>query len=117
METNFGDLARNLSEVDRVMHEPSRLIIVTILYSLESADFLYLQRETKLTRGNLSSHLAKLEAAGYIEIEKTYRGKIPLTLCRLLKPGRQAFESYHQQLRDFIKQTQPLSSKNPGGEQ
>ncbi|HSF82702.1 MAG TPA: transcriptional regulator [Anaerolineales bacterium] len=114
MGTDFGDLRRSLSEVDRLIHEPSRLVIVTILYSLESADFLYLQRETGLTRGNLSSHLAKLEAAGYIEIEKTYRGKIPLTLCRLARPGRQAFEAYHQQLREFVEQTQPLSSEYPG---
>lgn len=102
MGTDFGDLRRSLSEVDRLIHEPSRLVIVTILYSLESADFLYLQRETGLTRGNLSSHLGKLEAAGYIEIEKTYRGKIPLTLCRLTKEGQTAFKQYRKQLKRFV---------------
>ena len=70
---------RGLVDVDRLIHEPARLMLVTILYSVESADFLYLQRESALTRGNLSTHLAKLEEGGYLRIEKTYRGKIPLT--------------------------------------
>jgi DNA-binding MarR family transcriptional regulator len=77
-------------------------MIITILYTVESADFLFLQRETGLTKGNLSSHLAKLEEAGYIEIEKTYQGKVPLTICRLTPAGRQAFESYRRQMKKFI---------------
>jgi len=116
MSPDFSQLRRNLSEVDRLIHEPSRLVIVTILYSVESADFLYLQRETGLTRGNLSSHLAKVEEAGYIEIEKTYRGKIPLTLCRLVKAGRGAFEAYHQQLREYVKQSQVTTADQSGEE-
>jgi len=93
---------RALSDVDRVIHEPARTMIVAILYNLESADFLYLQREAGLTKGNLSAHLAKLEEAGYIRIEKTFRGKIPLTLCSLTENGRKAFEDYRQKLRQFI---------------
>lgn len=96
---------RDLASVDRLIHEPARLMIVAILYAVESADFLYLQRETDLTRGNLSSHLSKLESAGYVEIEKTYRGKIPLTVCRLTNEGRQSFETYRQQLKDFVDNT------------
>jgi DNA-binding MarR family transcriptional regulator len=96
---------RDLASVDRLIHEPARLMIVAILYSVESADFLYLQRETDLTKGNLSSHLSKLESAGYVEIEKTYRGKIPLTVCRLTDEGRQSFENYRQQLKDFVDNT------------
>jgi DNA-binding MarR family transcriptional regulator len=93
---------RSLASVDRLIHEPARLMIVAILYTVESADFLYLQRETELTKGNLSSHLSKLESAGYVEIEKTYRGKIPLTVCRLTDKGQQVFEDYRQQLKNLV---------------
>ncbi|MFZ6030073.1 MAG: winged helix-turn-helix domain-containing protein [Chloroflexota bacterium] len=93
---------RSLGDIDRLIHEPARAMIVAILYAVESADFLYLQRETGLTKGNLSVHLSKLEAAGYIAVEKTYRGKIPLTLCRLTDAGRQAFDTYRQQMRRFV---------------
>ena len=92
-------------DIDRVIHEPARLIIVTILNAVESADFLYLQRETGLTKGNLSAHLVKLEEGGYIEIEKTYKGKIPLTVCRMTDAGRDAFRRYRAQWEVFIKQT------------
>jgi DNA-binding MarR family transcriptional regulator len=96
---------RNLVEFDRVIHEPSRLMIAAILYAVESADFLYLQRETGLTKGNLSSHLAKLEEVGYILVEKTYRGKIPLTICKLTDQGRKAFEEYRLQMKKFVDQS------------
>jgi DNA-binding MarR family transcriptional regulator len=99
---NPRDLARNLGEVDRLIHEPARLMILSILSVVESADFLYLQRETGLSKGNLSSHLAKLEQAGYIEIEKTYRGKIPLTLCRITEKGDEAFTAYRRQWKSVI---------------
>jgi len=88
--------------IDRLLHEPARAVISAILYAVESADFLYLQRETGLTKGNLSAHLARLEEAGYVEIEKTYRGKIPLTLCRLTEKGRKAFDNYRSQLKQFV---------------
>jgi DNA-binding MarR family transcriptional regulator len=84
---------RALADVDRMIHEPARTMIIAILYSLESADFLYLQRETGLTKGNLSAHLSKLEGAGYVQIEKTFRGKIPLILCMLIRSGRKASTS------------------------
>jgi DNA-binding MarR family transcriptional regulator len=93
---------RALADVDRVIHEPARTMIIAILYNLESADFLYLQREAGLTKGNLSAHLTKLEEAGYVNIEKTFRGKIPLTLCSLTENGKQAFEGYREKLRIFI---------------
>ena len=96
---------RKFAEVDRLIHEPARLMIVTILSAVESADFLYLQRETGLTKGNLSSHLSKLEAAGYIEIQKTYRGKIPLTVCSLSNTGRKAFQEYRDQLKYIVENT------------
>lgn len=102
MANEHADLARRISEVDRLIHEPARLVTVTILYTVKEADFLYLQRETGLTKGNLSSHLAKLEEAGYIHIEKTYRNKIPLTLCSLTELGRKAYAIYRDQLKRFI---------------
>lgn len=96
---------RKVAEVDRLIHEPARLMITTILSTVESADFLYLERETGLTKGNLSSHLSKLESAGYIEIEKTYRGKIPLTVCKLSARGEKAFLNYRDQLRYIVENT------------
>lgn len=92
----------SVAAVDRVLHESARLIIVTILYPVESADFLYLLRETGLTKGNLSSHLAKLESVGYITIEKTFRGKIPLTICHLREGGRAALRAYRDHLKQVV---------------
>lgn len=96
---------RSLAGVDRLIHEPSRSSILAILASVESADFLYLQRETGLTKGNLSIHLSKLEEAGYVHIEKTYHGKIPFTLCRITGAGREAFETYRIHLKQFLENT------------
>ena len=92
-------------EVDRIIHEPARLLIVTILYMAEKADFLFLLNETGLTRGNLSTHLTKLETAGYVNIEKSFRGKIPQTLCSLTPSGQEAFEKYRKQINQFLKRT------------
>ncbi|PKO12038.1 MAG: ArsR family transcriptional regulator [Chloroflexi bacterium HGW-Chloroflexi-10] len=92
-----------LYDVDRVIHEPARLLLATILYTADQADFLFLLNETGLTKGNLSAHLSKLEAAGYVEIEKTYRGKVPQTLCRLTEAGRKAFETYRKQMNQILK--------------
>lgn len=89
--------------IDRVIHEPARLAVLAILTAAESADFLYLQRETGLTKGNLSAHLARLESSGYIEIEKGYVGKLPQTICRMTDTGRSAFENYRKQLGGFLK--------------
>ena len=95
----MGKDFRALVDVDRVIHEPARLILVAILYPVEKADFLFLLRETGLTKGNLSAHLGKLEEAGYVEIEKTFRGKIPQTLIRLTDTGRAAFHTYRERLK------------------
>ena len=88
-----------LATLDRVIHEPARLMIVTVLYAVPEADFLYLQRECALTQGNLSSHLAKLEEVAYVTIVKTFKGKYPLTICRLTKNGREAFEEYVRKMQ------------------
>jgi DNA-binding MarR family transcriptional regulator len=88
-------------------------MIVALLAVVEECDFLYLMRETELNKGNLSSHLAKLEEAGYVAIEKTYRGKVPLTLLRLTPPGRAAFDGYRKRLNEaLVEHLQVLSGTN-----
>jgi len=92
-----------MTDLDRVIHEPARLLIVALLAGVKEADFLWVLRESALTKGNLSSHLAKLEEAGYVELEKTYKGKIPLTLLRLTRQGRAALETYKKSLDGLLK--------------
>ncbi len=94
----MNEQLRNIAGLDRIIHEPGRLMIVALLSAVEECDFLYLLNETGLNKGNLSSHLARLEEAGYLEIEKTYRGKVPQTLLRLKPAGRTAFEDYRKGL-------------------
>jgi DNA-binding transcriptional ArsR family regulator len=84
----------HVASVDRVIHEPARLMIIALLHSLARADFVYLLRETGLSKGNLSVQLSNLEQAGYVQIEKRFRGKTPLTLCTLTSAGRAAFARY-----------------------
>ncbi len=96
-ETGSADL-QPIADIDRLVHEPARLMILAILYVVESADFLFLMHQTGLTRGNLSSHMSKLEAAGYIDIKKEFVGKIPRTLLRLTDKGREAFQTYRQDM-------------------
>jgi DNA-binding transcriptional ArsR family regulator len=98
----MNEQIRNLSEIDRVIHEPGRLMIVALLSAVEKADFLYLLHETGMNKGTLSSHLARLEEAGYVEIAKTFRGKVPQTLLRLTPAGGQAFEKYRRQLKGAL---------------
>ncbi|MCB9418940.1 MAG: transcriptional regulator [Ardenticatenaceae bacterium] len=98
----MNDELRNLVDIDRVIHEPARLLITAVLYTVESADFLYLLHATELTKGNLSSHLMRLEKAGYVAIEKTFEGKTPRTVCRLTEAGQEAFETYRQQMKAAI---------------
>jgi len=93
---------RSLIDLDRVIHEPARLLITAVLATVESADFLYLLHATELTKGNLSSHLMRLEKANYVTIEKTFEGKTPRTICRLTAAGREAFETYRKQMKSAI---------------
>jgi DNA-binding HxlR family transcriptional regulator len=88
----------NLSDLDRVIHEPARLLLIALLSSVESADFLFLLKESRLTKGNLSVHLSRLEEAGYLRVDKTFRGKIPHTEYRLTPQGKSAFDQYRKNL-------------------
>lgn len=94
---------RELGQIDRMVHEPARLMILMVLYTVEYADFTFLVNATELTDGNLSSHLTKLEEAGYIEIEKGYAGRKPRTTIRLKPEGREAIESYRTTMERALK--------------
>ena len=95
--------ARRITGVDRLIHEPARLSLVSCLYVVEAADFVFLSRQTGLTGGNLSSHMTKLEEAGHVEIKKSFVGKRPQTILRLTKKGRAAFENYRQMMNGVLK--------------
>ena len=90
---------RGLAEIDRVVHEPARLMILMYLYSVEKADFVFLLNATELTWGNLSSHVSKLEEAGYVEVEKGFVRKKPRTMVQLTQAGRQAVDSYRRAMQ------------------
>lgn len=93
-----------LAEIDRVIHEPARLAILALLAMVDEADFLFVLRQTGLTRGNLSAHMRKLEDADYVEVEKGYVGRTPRTILRLSKTGRTAFERYCESTVAVLKQ-------------
>jgi len=93
---------RTIADLDRVIHEPGRLMIVALLSAVEGADFLYLLHETGINKGTLSSHISRLEEAGYIAVTKTYRGKVPQTLLCLTGAGRKAFEQYRRKLKEAL---------------
>jgi DNA-binding transcriptional ArsR family regulator len=90
-----------LANLDRRVHDPARLAILTALSACERADFLFLLRITGLTKGNLSSHLSKLEEAGLVEIEKRFVEKKTQTLVRLSDAGRGAVESYWKEMEEI----------------
>ena len=91
-----------LAEIDKLIHEPARLMILATLHVVESADFLFVERQTGLTRGNLSSHMSKLENAGYIEITKEFVDKIPRTLLRITDDGKTALLSYVERMQHVL---------------
>jgi DNA-binding MarR family transcriptional regulator len=99
---NEGEEQNKIIAIDRLIHEPARYLIMAYLYVVESADFLFLLRQTELTKGNLSSHLSKLEDAGYVRIDKEFAGKIPRTLLKLTKSGRKAFDAYRQRMQQAL---------------
>lgn len=98
----MNEALRNLIDIDRLVHEPARLMIMSILSAVAEADFLYLLQTTELTKGNLSSHLSKLEEAGYVTIDKSFVGKTPRTICRLTGEGQAALDAYRRQMKDII---------------
>jgi DNA-binding MarR family transcriptional regulator len=92
----------DIQDIDRLIHEPSRLTIMANLYVVQSADFLFLQHQTGMTPGNLSAHLSKLEDAGYIEVTKEFIERKPHTALALTKKGRVAFKEYRKKVKQFV---------------
>lgn len=89
-------------ELDPLLHSELRLAVVSLLMTVESADFSYIREKTGATAGNLSVQLEKLRTAGYIEVEKGYKGKVPQTTCRISRQGISAFQSYVEALKSYI---------------
>jgi DNA-binding MarR family transcriptional regulator len=89
-------------DFDRLIHEPARLVLISNLYVVEEADFVFLSRRTGLTAGNISSHMTRLEEAGYVAIDKSFVGKRPRTVYNLTDAGRQAFQRYRQHLGGLL---------------
>ena len=89
-------------ELNPLLHSELRLGVMSILISVESADFTYIRKQTGATAGNLSVQLDKLSQAGYITIEKGYNGKVPRTTCRVTKAGIKAFKQYVEALQTYI---------------
>jgi DNA-binding MarR family transcriptional regulator len=94
---------RNMSlEINRIVHEPARLKILSYLTLVESADFTFLVSRIGLTMGNLSAHISKLEGAGYINVIKEFKDKRPRTLISISESGREAFETYRQDILSLL---------------
>lgn len=90
-------------QLDPLIHAPTRLAIVSILITVENANFTFLKESTGTTDGNLSTHLTKLETNGLITIQKTFKGKKPQTICAITEKGRKAFQSYLEQLEQIVR--------------
>lgn len=89
-------------ELDPLLHSELRLAIMSILISVEEADFVFIKEQTKATAGNLSVQIDKLNKAGYIEVTKTFKGKMPQTLCRISPLGKKALGDYVEALKGYI---------------
>ena len=89
-------------KLDPVLHSELRLAVVSLLAGVESADFTYIKKQTGATSGNLSVQIDKLSAAGYITVEKGFKGKMPCTTCRLTETGFEAFRNYVTALKEYI---------------
>jgi DNA-binding transcriptional ArsR family regulator len=99
-----------LAKLDRLVHNPGRLAILAVLAGCESADFTFLEEATRINKGTLSKHLMALAEAGYLEITKRFKGRIPNTSVRLTSQGRRAFRDYRRQYRramDRIERSEP----------
>ena len=92
------DVSKVLLNIDRVIHEPARLSILAVLRAFETVDFTFLLKQTELSRGNLSSHLSKLESSAYVTIRKEFVEKVPRTLVELTDAGRDAVADYRTEM-------------------
>ncbi len=92
-----------LKKLDPILHSELRLALMSLLISLTKAEFTYLKEQTNATAGNLSVQITKLEEAGYIKVDKGYKGKMPQTVCTITKKGVDAFEQYVNDLKELLK--------------
>jgi DNA-binding MarR family transcriptional regulator len=99
-QTDLGPI----EQLDPTIHAPARLMILAYLGAVDSADFTFLLTQTGLTRGNLSTHISRLEDAGYVDVKKEFVDRIPRTLYTLTKPGREAIDEYRENMRQVIDQ-------------
>ena len=89
-------------KLDPLLHSELRLAVMSILASVDSAEFSYIKKQTGATSGNLSVQLDKLSAAGYITVEKGFKGKVPCTTCKITPAGLTAFENYVNSLKEYL---------------
>lgn len=92
----------NCMNLDKLVHEPARLVILTVLAEADEMEFRFLEQISGLNKGNLSGHLSKLEEAGYVKAEKFFRGKVPVTSLKITRAGRTALQQYRTQLNDVL---------------
>lgn len=96
------DALQPIADIDRAIHAPARLMILALLAAVESADFTFLLTQTGLTRGNLASHLGKLEEVGYITVTKEFVERVPRTLYHLSEAGRTAVSTYRNNMQQVV---------------
>lgn len=96
------ETTQSIMDLDRMVHEPARLAILTVLSAAEEVEFLFLLKVTGLSKGNLSVQAQKLEACGYIETLKTFRGRVPVTAFQISNAGKAALAKYHDHLRSLL---------------
>ena len=102
-KSNSSPDLSELADLDRLVHEPARLAVMSLLYVVESADFTFLMNQTGLTWGNLSAHMSKLEEAGYLEVEKSFKGRRPNTALQLTPQGRKALQAYARKMKQVLR--------------
>ena len=93
----------NFKPLDPLLHSELRLAVMSLLIASEEAEFSYIKEQTGATAGNLSVQIDKLSTAGYIQVEKTFKGKKPYTICRITAEGHTAFENYVKALRTYLR--------------
>jgi predicted transcriptional regulator len=91
------------NDLDPILHSQLRLAVVSLLIGLEEAEFVYLKEKTKSSAGNLSLQIDKLNTAGYIKVRKAFKGKYPVTICKITPKGLNAFENYVASIKAYIK--------------
>ena len=101
-QSSFSDVLLIAGEIDKIVHEPARLMLLSILYVIDQADFVFLLNQTGLTRGNFSTHMSRLEEAGYIQVTKEFVERRPLTVLAITKVGRAALETYRGQMKQIL---------------